>query len=186
VNDNVLVFASIILGVAVADQLTSLHRLLKRRSEVSWDPLLLWVAALVLLTQIQIWWSLAGGRQKAPITIGAFLPMLVLLVLLFLLAAASLPDELEEGPVDLRVYYAKQSRYIWTLFALALGWLIGTQVVQDAFAHGRFSLGQNLDELAIIAFMASLAIVRWRPWHMVGLAVLTYTGPVGWLTRALG
>jgi len=185
-NDNVLVFASIILGVAVADQLTSLHRLLKRRSEVRWDPLLLWVAALVLMTQIQIWWTLAGARQQAPITIGAFLPMLVLLVLLFLLAAASLPDELDEGRVDLRAYYAQQGRYIWTLFALALSWLIGTQVVQGAIAAGRFSIGENADELGIIAFMASLAIVRWRPWHVVGLAVLTYTGPVGWLARALG
>ena len=185
-NDNVLVFASIILGVAVSDQLTSLHRLLKRRSEVRWDPLLLWVAALVLLTQIQIWWSLAGERQSGSITIGAFLPLLVLLVLLFLLAAASLPDELDPGPIDLRFYYARQSRYIWTLYALSLGWLIGTQAVQGAIEQGRLSLGQNADEIGIIAFMASMAIVRPRTWHAVGLAVLTYTGPVGWLARSLG
>jgi hypothetical protein len=156
------------------------------RSEVRWDPLLLWVAALVLLTQVQIWWSLAGERQSGSITIGAFLPLLVLLVLLFLLAAASLPDELDLGPMDLRFYYARQSRYIWTLYALSLGWLIGTQAVQGAIEQGRLSLGQNADEMGIIEFMASMAIVRRRAWHAVGLAVLTYTGPVGWLARSLG
>jgi hypothetical protein len=32
----------------------------------------------------------------------------------------------------------------------------------------------------------SMAFVRWRPWHVVGLAVLTYIGPIGWLARTLG
>jgi len=144
-NDNVLVFASIIVGVAVADQLTSLHRLLKRRADVRWDWLLLWVAALVLLTQLQIWWSLAGQRQ-APITIGNFLPMMVLLVLLFLLAAASLPDELGDQRIDLRDYYRQQSRYIWTLYALALSWLIGSQMIAVAIARQRFSPSENMME----------------------------------------
>jgi len=185
-NENVLVFASIIVGVAVSDQLTSLHRLLKRRADVRWDWLLLWVATLALLTLIQIWWTLAGQRQQAPMTIGHFLPMLVLLVLLFLLAAASLPDELAEGPIDLRAYYRNQSRYIWSLYALTLSWLIGTQMAAEAVARGRFSPAENIAELVVIAVMLSMAAVRNRAWHVVGLAVLTYTGPLGWLSRSLG
>jgi len=34
--------------------------------------------------------------------------------------------------------------------------------------------------------MISMAVVRRREWHVVGLAVLTYTGPLGWLSRSLG
>lgn len=184
-NENVLVFASIIVGVAVADQLTSLHRLLKRGKAVRWDWLLLWVAALVLLTQIQIWWSLAGQREN-PITIGEFLPILIELVLLFLLAAASLPDEASEGEIDLRRYYGEQSRYIWGLYALALGWLIGSEMAAQAIEAGRFSVMQNADEFLILALMASMAFVRRRAWHVVGLTVLTLTGPIGWLSRSLG
>lgn len=184
-NENVLVFASIIIGVAVSDQLTSLHRLLKRRREVRWDWLLLWVAAMVLLTEIQIWWSLAAQRQ-GPITIGAFLPMIVELILLFLLAAASLPDEAVSEDRDLHRYYEKQSRYIWSLYALALCWLIMTQMISQAVRKGSFSVGENLIEFGILALMASMAIVKRRAWHVVGLIVLTYTGPIGWLSRSLG
>ena len=184
-NENVLVFASIIVGVAVADQLTSLHRLLKRRREVRWDWLLLWVATLVLLTQIQIWWTLAGQRQ-GPITIGAFLPLIVELILLFLLAAASLPDEAGAESPDLKRYYKEQGRYIWSLYALALGWLLVTQMVAEAVRKGGFSIGDHLIEFGILALMASMALVQRRAWHVVGLAVLTYTGPLGWLSRSLG
>jgi uncharacterized membrane protein YkvI len=90
-NENVLVFVGIIVGVAVSDQLSSLHRLLRQRTSVRWDWLLLWMAALVLLTLIQVWWSLAS-MPAGRVTIGAFLPGVVLLILLFLLSAASLPD----------------------------------------------------------------------------------------------
>ena len=61
-NDRVLIFAGIIVGLAVADQLLSLHRLLKRRRTIVWDPLLLGVAGLVMITLVQVWWSIAGAR----------------------------------------------------------------------------------------------------------------------------
>ena len=184
-NDAVLVFASIIMGVAVADQLTSLQRLLRRRKEVRWDWLLLWVAAAVLLTQIQLWWTIAGQRETA-ITIGAFLPLIIELILLFLLAAASLPDGTAADRPDLRQYYDDQSRYIWSLYALALGWLVVVQMVTDWMQKGSYSLAGNLDEFGVLALMASMAIVKRRAWHVASLVVLTYTGPIGWLWRSLG
>lgn len=121
--ENVLVFASIVVGLGVADELISLHRLLRSRDRVTWDWAALAVAALVLLTIVQIWWSIAQPRADA-MTIGEFLPMLVELILLFLLAAAVLPDEVPEAGIDLKLYYDRNGSYIWSLFSLALGWLL--------------------------------------------------------------
>jgi hypothetical protein len=147
--------------------------------------LLLWTAAAVLLTLVRIWWSMAGARQAA-ISFGEFLPLLAELVVLFLLAAASLPDELADGPVVLRDYYAAQRQYLWSLFALALALLIGTQVAQEALAGEAIGWLDLLPDVGIVALMGSLAVVRWRPWHYAVLAALTFTGPIAWLGRVLG
>src|ERR1044072_2671587 len=113
--EGALIFASIIIGIAVADELVSLHRLLRHRRKVRWDWAAPVVALYVLLSQVQIWWSF--GREAGALTIAAFLPMLLLLILLFLLASAVLPDEVPEEGIDLRTYYHDNGSYIWTLFA---------------------------------------------------------------------
>lgn len=182
-NENVLVFAGIIVGVAVADQLANLHRLLRQRETVRWDWLLLWVAAAVLMTQIQVWWGLAGQPEGA-ITIGKFLPQVVLLILLFLLSCASLPDVGDKAGIDLRAYYDQHSRYIWILFTLAFAWVLGTELVSRVSSGSLQGFGW-VAELVILGIMASMAVVRKRWWHVVGLAILTYTGPLGWLARSL-
>jgi hypothetical protein len=52
--EGALVFASIIVGIAVADELVSVHRLLRHRHKVGWDWAALVVALLVLLAQVQV------------------------------------------------------------------------------------------------------------------------------------
>ena len=89
--EGALIFASIIIGLAVADELVSLHRLLRHRHKVRWDWAAPVVALYVLLSQVQIWWSL--GRGHGALTIGSFLPVLALLIFLFLLASAVLPTK---------------------------------------------------------------------------------------------
>src|SRR5436190_926509 len=103
-----LLFAVIILGLAVSDVALSLHRLLGAGPRVRWDwlaPLAALVAFLKIVTQ---WWTwfraepLAGG-----LTWEMFLGVLAGAVLLFLIAAASLPDEVPgEGRIDLAAHWA--------------------------------------------------------------------------------
>ena len=183
-NERALIFAGVIVGLAVADQLISLHRLLKRRRDVIWDPLLLWTAALIMVTLVQVWWSIAGARSL-PMTIGDFLPMLLGLVLLFLLAAASLPDDATADGTDLRAYYSAQRRYIWALYSLAVASLIVTRLIAERFVQTSFFSFQNLLDAAMLGVMASLILVRNRWWHAVVLTVLTIAGPVLWLSKTL-
>jgi hypothetical protein len=151
---------------------------------VRWDWAALAVAFLVLLTIVQMWWTIAQPSAKS-MTIGAFLPTLVELILLFLLASAVLPDSLPEDGIDLRTYYHDNGGYIWTLFAMALGWLIATGVVGMAPKVGIWAaLGGQAEELIVLGVMISLIFVRRRWWHAVGLCLLA-GGPLGWLSRSL-
>lgn len=107
---------SIVLGLAVSDLCVSLNRLLDAGARVKWDwlsPLAALVALLKIVTQ---WWAwfYAAPLAKA-VTFEMFVLVLASAVLLYMLAAAALPDSVEPG-VDLRAYYARTSRRYWLLF----------------------------------------------------------------------
>ena len=117
-----LLFAALLLGVAVTDLATSLHRLLGRR--VRWDwvaPLAALVAFLKIVTQ---WWTWYGRAQVGDaLTWEMFLSTLAGAILLFLLTAAALPDSAPPGElIDLRAHWAKVYRRYWILFLLH--WLV--------------------------------------------------------------
>ena len=143
-------------------------------------------ALLVALTLIQIWWSIYSP-QDAAMTIGEFLPLLVELVILFLLAAAALPDDIPAGGIDLKLYYDRNGPYFWSLFTAALGWLIvveGAGTLANGEDIGRL-LEARLIDLAVLGVFASLIFVRRLWWHAIAFLFLA-TGPIGWLSRSLG
>jgi hypothetical protein len=180
------VMASIIIGLALVDILVSLNRLIRAGALVRWHWAAPLAALLVILTIIQIWWSIYSP-QDAAMTIGQFLPLLVELVILFLLAAAALPDEIGAEGVDLKLYYDRNGPYFWGLFTAALGWLILVQIVETtAKGENLGALLQNrLIDLAVIAVFASLIFVRRLWWHAIAFLFLSL-GPIAWLSRSLG
>ena len=184
--EGALIFASIIIGLAVADQLISLHRLLRKRREVRWDWAAPAVALLVLLAQVQIWWSLA--QRHGTLTIGEFLPILGLLILMFLLASAVLPDEVPRKGIDLKAYYHDNGSYIWSLFAAASGMGTATRLVADlqAGAPALPLLTERIPEFVVLGVIVSLIFIRRRWWHAAALLLLAGVGPVLWLSRSLG
>ena len=180
------VLASIIIGLALVDILISLNRLIRAGGSVRWHWAAPIAALLVALTIIQIWWSIYRP-QDAPMTIGQFLPLLVELVILFLLAAAALPDDIPPGGLDLKLYYDRNGPYFWSLFTAALGWLIlveGAETLANGEDVGRL-LEARLVDLAALGVFASLIFVRRLWWHAIAFLALA-TGPIGWLSRSLG
>jgi hypothetical protein len=183
----VLTLASIIVGLGVADLLVSLQRLLRARARVRWDWAVPANALIVLMTNVQIWWSLYDPADT-PVTIGGFVPILIGLILLFLLTAATLPDEVPEAGIDLRDYYAASYGYIWTLYSLTLGWMMLCGVVAESMRGVGVAqlLDNHLPDTAILGIMVSMALVRARWWHAIVLGFLCVMGPVAWLSRSLG
>jgi len=180
------VMSSIIVGLALVDILISFNRLVRAGGSVRWHWAAPATALLVFLTVIQIWWSIYRP-QDAPMTIGQFLPFVVELVLLFLLAAAALPDEVPPGGLDLKLYYQNNSPYLWSLFAAALGWMLFVEILGGALmgVPVMASIEGHLVDLLVVVLFVALAFVK-RLWiHAIALAFF-YVGPLGWLSRSLG
>jgi hypothetical protein len=118
-GEYVSAFASIILALAVADLATSIHRLLRARKRVRWDWLPLAVALQILFATVQFWWVFFEiWSSTGRFALGWFLPDLVTLLLLFLIASAALPDEVPTEGLDLEAYYFENRTYFWSLFSL--------------------------------------------------------------------
>jgi hypothetical protein len=187
-SEYVLVFVSIILGLGIGDMLVSLHRMLRAGRAVRWDWATPWSAVIVLFLNLRTWWGLFPGKDDhAPMTIAAFLPLLVTMVLLFLLSASVLPDDVPEEGVDLKTYYAGNSRYFWSLMSLLLAFN-SLQVIWEHSAGGTKmvrALEGSLVDLVVLMMFGSLIIVRARWWHVIVL-LLAISGPAFWLSRSVG
>jgi hypothetical protein len=166
-----LMFASVILAMAVSDVITSLNRLLSAGARIRWDWLSPLAATLAFLKIVNQWWAWFGASTFAgAMTFGMFLGVLVSAVLLFLLAASALPDSLEEG-ADLRAYYQNTARRFWLLFAahIAVEFAV-SDWLQVSLLHARFSLNSPLYLLPLVG--VALAIWRNRIVHTVSLVAL--------------
>ena len=184
--EQALVFASIIVGVAISDQIVSFHRLLRSGVPVKWHWAQPWFALIVLLLNVMIWWSIVG-EEKGDLTIGEFVPILVQLIILALLTIATLPDRVGPEGVDLAAFYQSNRRYQWGLLALALIWDVLIDVL-DRVEGGSEILAavyRRSEDGIVLAVMVALAFTR-RWWLIaIGMAILSM-GPISWLSRSIG
>ncbi len=110
-----------VLGLAVTDLAVSLNRLMDAGKRVRWDWLTPLAAAVAFLKIVTQYWTWFGAAQIARgLTFEMFVGVLLSAVLLFLLAAAALPDRVEDGPIDLAAHYDRIGRRYWLLFAAHL------------------------------------------------------------------
>ncbi|WGM30432.1 hypothetical protein [Brevundimonas sp. NIBR11] len=180
---------SLIVGLGLADIAISLHRLIKHRSRVRWDGLAMATAAFAAVTMVWIWYNIWSLRDFTGT--GGFLFYLTLLIemfLLFLAAAACLPDESElsePGGWDLTAYYARSHGYIWTVMALfhasylihwiylGVGYGLTMRLMLEHWA-------QVLMTLAPVAICAALifASARRLQWGLLVVLTLVKIAPI--------
>ena len=167
---------AILIGIAIADVATSLHRLLRSPARVRWDPLALMAPAFAIVITVGMWFDLWGIRHATSVRhFFLYLILVALFFLLFLIAASSLPDEASDG-ADLHDFYGRNHRYFWSLVAL---------FEISYVAMGIHFLGSVLDriprsEIALIAVQWAiliaapvvLALVRSRRIHYAGVTLL--------------
>jgi hypothetical protein len=171
-------FASIVVGLAFADLLTSFHRLVRARRTVQWDWLPVAAALLVILTIVQVWWRFFGIWTAQPVfSFGQFLPDLLSLTLLFFLSAAALPDEIPSSGVNLRAYYEENRPYFWGLFALYVLVVTVNRIARTTgFTASAAELARpNVINLLSVCLMILLMFTSRRWLHaLVVLLSLTY------------
>ncbi|MCS6625015.1 hypothetical protein N0B44_19040 [Roseibacterium beibuensis] len=174
----VVALMSVITGLGLADVGLSLHRLMKRRATVRWDWLPLAVAAYIAFILIRLWYQLWTVRDSPGVTgLLFFTTLLAETFVLFLAAAAALPDEddFDGRRIDLGAFYADQRRYIWILFSVfAVGWA-GHDFYFTAFLEP-FSLprfgASALVFLPPVVLGAALALVKARRWQVAIFGLL--------------
>jgi hypothetical protein len=167
---------TVLIGLAIADVATSLHRLIRHHRQVRWDPLTLLASLFSLLLSIGMWFDLWGIRHASSVRyFFLYLVLVVAFFILFLIAASSLPDEVN-GTVDLRNFYEQNRRYFW-LLVLAFEVIyvaLGFHFVGDLLSHmsGRALFVLTLQWAVPIMVPALLMFVRMRSIHYAGLLIL--------------
>jgi len=167
--------AAVLIGLSVADIAISFHKLIRHRSEVVWDPLALFAALYALCMAIGMWFDLWAVREVAEArSFLFFLSVIADLFVLFLTAAASLPDEAADR--DLRQYYDGNRRYFWMLVAIYwMGYLLhGLYFAVGAVQRSPISANGSLiiQMTAPLLLAVVLFIVKSRLVHYLGLALL--------------
>ena len=161
---------SIITGLALSDMGISLHRLLKRRSNVRWDWLALAIAAYVAFVIVRFWYQVWSIRGFPGVTgLFFFLGIIAENFVLFLVAASSLPDEddLHDGLVDLRTFQQKNSTYLWRLFLLFTVMWAAHGVFFAVAARQVVSLKMVLIFVVPLLLAGALAFVRKRKMQLL-------------------
>jgi len=170
-----LLFAAVILGLAVSEIAINLNRLMKAGASVRWDhlaPLAALVAFLKIVTQ---WWTWYRAESIAhALTFEMYLVVLVEAVLLFLLAATALPDRVPAEGLGLKEHYESVRRRFWILFAVQWALWNGVSIwIQLGIEHAHFTPWQL--SFLVLPVLLIAAFVRSRILHtliLVGFAVL--------------
>ena len=167
---------AVLIGLAVVDLATSFHRLLRSSAPVRWDPLALMAALYALCLVVAMWFDLWGVRHfDATRGFLFYLTFIAEFLVLFLVAAASLPDQPAEG-ADLREYYARTRRYLWTLLVIFQALYVADGLY---FSRGESSRMARwmlvlLNVLMFLPLVISVALMlaKSRLIHYVGLSLL--------------
>jgi hypothetical protein len=167
---------TVLVGLAIADIALSVHRLMRHASSVKWDPVALMAVVYALLVAVGMWFDFWSIRDL-PQTRGYFfyLSIIAELFVVFLLAAASLPDEAHVG-ADLRAYYETNRRYFWSL-ALVFQLIYYSHWVYFKFglAHGKPDARDIVEAVFAVAAPVILLLVRDRRLHYIILIMLIAT-----------
>jgi len=167
---------AVLIGLAITDVATSFHRLMRSKFAVRWDPLALLAALYALCLAVGMWFDLWGVRHfDATRHFFFYLTMIAEFVILFLLAAVSLPDEPSED-CDLRQHYAASRRYFWLLVALFQLSYLGNGLYFVGPALSRLTTWEvvGLVNNMVVPWVVALVLlaVRSRPVHYLGFALL--------------
>jgi hypothetical protein len=117
--DYAAIFYGIFVAMALETVVSSLHKLLTAGARVRWHWMAPAIAVNASLVTLGQFWILWGDRDQWTGTYSffQFLPFAIPLFLMFLSAAATLPDEVPPEGVDLKAFYFDHRKHYWGLVA---------------------------------------------------------------------
>ncbi len=183
------VYFGIIAGLALANILTSFHKLIEAGRRVRWGLFApasaLYAATLTLGEFWSVWLRQHDMGHRIFFT---WLPLAAAFALLFLMCAAALPDEVGEAGVDLDRFYIDNRRRFWGFsFALHALNLVSWAVTLTEYGFSAQALQHSLTPILGNTGEAALSLTliwtRAKWWHALVLAglwiyALCYFGPM--------
>lgn len=159
--DLVFTLITIVYGLMLTELFASIHKLIRHKKVIKWHWLPLLVVWYLFLVIIKNWWGLALPGDNSPeINIFVFLGYSHLLLLLFLLVSAVLPDFIPTEGLILKEYYFENVKYFWGLMiAVNLGALL-ISFISSVSLDTQFSLLNLVANLFGILLMLVLFFSR--------------------------
>jgi hypothetical protein len=151
----VCAFYSVVLGVAVAQLMTSVGRLIEVREQVrTYWVQSLWVV-IVLLVDVNNWWAMWELRSAKSWSFLSFFLLVGLVASIFLVTVLLFPRVPESGgPIDLDAHYYKNRRIFF--LANAAGWTLGV-LCNLSFLPMRGWLNPAIIVPLLVVFLSILA-----------------------------
>lgn len=174
---------SINVGLGLTEMFSNLHRLIRNRARVRWDPLrLAWVATLLLLV-LNYWWALflrLDGSQQAR-TAAEFWLILAPPILLFPTTASVLPNFEQDSDWVMRRQYDDQRKVFIATFSLYQLSTWATAFVTGSLAWNYVTFVR----VVILPLPICMLIVNSRRWDWLGILAIGAFLLVRLLTQAI-
>ena len=128
---------SIIMGLAIADVLVHVQKLIHARERVQWDALPLLWATIGLLWVFNYWWAVGAGldgSQNVHVA-GGFVLLAIPPVLLFVMSTSALPRRIpQRGPISLSdEWQTNRTVFLVTFGCNQLAAWVATRIARGAF-----------------------------------------------------
>jgi len=151
--DYLTVLISILLGLAMANVLTHLARVITARERVDfyWPPVA-W-AIWIFFVAVQHWWAEWGVRHTTEWSFATFWLQILVPVDLFLLTTLILPDREENGKLDLGAWYFHNRAWFFALLFFVPALSIAEEIVRT----GHMASALNLAFLLMFELVVGLA-----------------------------
>ena len=139
-----------------------------------------------MLLALEFWWRFYAAQSRPFYeTLGGFLLLAFQLVILFLLNASALPDDVPDEGLDLSAFYLDNASYFWMLYAAYSVFSTVVRIIEffrnDAFRDHFFQALLGL--LPMVLMTALFIYMAWRPrrlFHAITTVVLLILMLVEW------
>ena len=175
----------VLVGLAISDLIICLHKLLAAGRRVQWHwaaPAVALLSAVLVIGEFMSTWSSKTGT----IRFSSVLPSVGLFALLYLGAAAALPDEVPPEGINLETFYFSNRAHFWgvmTLFMAAQTLLVAVNPLNQATTGFLFFVGQD----SLVALVcASLVWIRHAWWHAICVVAFLGVELLNWWDLQLG
>jgi hypothetical protein len=181
-------FVTIVVALAVADLVTSLHRLIRARERVKWRLLPQLATAFIYLSLMTEFFEIWRFTAFTRLSFYGLLFNMSEPLLAFLAAAAVLPDEVPPEGLDLDTFYFHERGYIWG--AMFLGLIASTiiNVIERPLQRLAFDAASLRFWGETVLLAIALLVLVWsrRRWlHALCIVVMLAVAQAGYSIWAL-